>query len=267
MKLSFSKYEGTGNDFIIIDNRSGQAKVLGTSIIEKLCHRKTGIGADGLILLENASGFDFRMVYYNADGKESTLCGNGGRCIAAFAMSKGIVGIHSRFLAIDGPHEAEIRTAGLHRYRVKLQMKNTSIPTENASALVFDTGSPHIVIATENLMKTDVFNRGREIRNSDKFVREGINVNFAEVIDKKVFVRTYERGVEDETLSCGTGVTAAAMAASCWGWVNECPVMIGTPGGDLSVTFEKGDGLFTQVYLEGPVSCTFTGEFETESFQ
>ncbi|MFM2207135.1 MAG: hypothetical protein RL213_1110 [Bacteroidota bacterium] len=256
MTLHFSKYQGCGNDFILVDARSS-VPALSREQIAALCDRRYGIGADGLILLCDETGFDFRMVYFNSDGGLSSMCGNGGRCITAFAVRCGIEGTHFRFLAADGPHESHLLADGT----VSLGMKDVAAVTERGGKIFTDTGSPHVVVPVEGLADYDVYRHGRAIRQSGPFLSEGANVNFVETSDDGIFVRTFERGVEDETLSCGTGVTAAALVAADRGWISgeagECSVR--TRGGDLRVKFtRKGDG-FTEVRLEGPAVHVFDG--------
>ena len=229
--ITFYKYQGTGNDFIIIDNRNGEIH-LSKQEVEQLCHRRFGIGADGLMLLDAQDGYDFAMKYYNADGNESTMCGNGGRCLTRFAKDCGIERNEYRFLAIDGEHKAIFATNGW----VELKM-NDVLKTETfQNDFVLNTGSPHYVqkVSDENII--DVFKEGRIIRNSPVFIKEGINVNFVAIKEDGLYVRTYERGVEDETLSCGTGVTAAAIAlGKKMEGLNI--VSINTLGGKLQVKF------------------------------
>jgi diaminopimelate epimerase len=256
MKLTFSKYQGTGNDFILIDNRNGDS-VLTNNQIEKLCHRRFGIGADGLIVLEKAEGFDFRMIYFNADGKEGSMCGNGGRCIVKFAHDAGIVNNEYRFIAIDGPHDASLEMDG----KVRLKMKDVEKIESHSNFDFVDTGSPHVVKQINSVEYFDVLNEGRAIRNSPSFKEKGVNVNFVEVLkDDRIYVRTYERGVEDETYSCGTGVTASALVHAH----NERGfnhVDVETIGGTLYVEFEKtGDISFQNIWLAGPATKVFSGE-------
>jgi len=255
MELHFFKYQGTGNDFIMIDNRSGQV-VLSPEQVAFLCHRRFGIGADGLILLEPEKGFDFKMVYYNSDGNLSSMCGNGGRCITAFARQLGIISDKARFVAVDGPHEANINDDG-----VALKMQDVKQVELGEDYFYLNTGSPHYVKMVQDVEHLDVFSEGRNIRNSARFREEGTNVNFIEKLEDALFVRTYERGVEDETLSCGTGVTAAALVAAVNGIAtgkNSC--IVKTRGGTLEVTFEKVlEKNFYNIWLKGPAVLVFEG--------
>lgn len=256
--LKFYKYQGTGNDFIIIDNRNNEVSI-GTEQVNRLCDRKFGIGADGLMLLNAAEEFDFEMKYYNSDGKEGSMCGNGGRCLVRFAYDMGIHKSLYHFTAIDGEHEAGISAEGL----VSLKMKDVDSIRVNKGDFILDTGSPHYVKQVNELDTLDVFREGSEIRNNDEFIREGINVNFVELEDEdKLFVRTFERGVEDETLSCGTGVTAAALAF----YHNENGfnnVIVKTRGGTLNVEYEREmDGHYKNIWLSGPAEKVFEGQIE-----
>lgn len=256
MTLPFFKYQGTGNDFVIFDNRSKQIPTLTAHQIKSICDRRFGIGADGLMLLGEKEGYDFEMIYYNADGNESSMCGNGGRCLAMFAYQLGIHKELYHFLAIDGKHEAEIDDQN-----VRLKMKDVTTVEEHSSWMVLDTGSPHYVKLVPDAAVIDVFEAGREIRYSEEYKTEGINVNFVETIDDDtIFVRTYERGVENETLSCGTGVTAAALvSAHNDNGFNR--VEVKTPGGHLSVEFDKtDDNTFNNIWLCGPAEFVFKGE-------
>ncbi len=254
-QLHFHKYQGTGNDFIIFDDRD-QTFPANPSLVARLCHRRFGIGADGLMLLQNHPGYDFRMVYFNADGNPSTMCGNGGRCLVKFAQSLGLFETETTFLAVDGPHEAQVREGLVH-----LKMMDVNGVRREAEYDFLNTGSPHYVTFVDNVRETDVTGRGRRIRYNDHFgPNGGTNVNFVEVLeDNALFVRTYERGVEDETYSCGTGVTACALAASYRHLVS--PVRIKTLGGDLRVSFRQtSEDAFTDVYLIGPAEKVFEGE-------
>jgi len=261
MKIEFSKYQGTGNDFVIIDNRDNQVPVLTTKFINHICDRRFGVGADGLMLLGHKHGYDFEMIYYNADGKESSMCGNGGRCLVKFAHHVGILKSFYHFLAVDGEHIAEIDHGGW----VRLKMKNVTKVEHHNSHYILNTGSPHFVRFAVNVPSIDVVTTGREIRHSAAFEQEGINVNFVELLnDDSIYVRTYERGVEDETLSCGTGVTASALiAAHNDNGFNR--VEVKTPGGHLSVEFEKSDDQnFKNIWLCGPAEFVYKGEITYE---
>ena len=251
--MEFYKYQGTGNDFVMVDNRTLTFNK-DTEYIEQLCNRRFGIGADGLILLENDDSTDFKMVYYNSDGRESTMCGNGGRCLVAFAHFLKVFDSKCTFNAIDGLHEAEIND-GI----VKLKMIDVDIIQNDGDDKVLNTGSPHYVKMVNDIENFDVYKNGYAIRNSENYIKEGINVNFVEQLnDDTLFVRTYERGVEDETLSCGTGVTASALSFIQNKELD--PVNIKVLGGQLKVYAEKKDGHFTNVWLEGPAKQVFKGE-------
>ena len=254
--MKFYKYHGTGNDFILIDNREGSIS-LSKEEVERLCHRRFGIGADGLILLEQADGYDFRMVYYNADGGESTMCGNGGRCITTFASKLGIVDKEARFLAIDGEHTAVINENG----QISLHMGNVKDIQIIDDHAILNTGSPHYVQWVADVAQTPVYSEGRHIRNQPEFQPSGINVNFVQIQnDRWLYVRTYERGVEDETFSCGTGVTAAAIASTAV-LTGDFVTPVITPGGILQVSFTKDTPTSAvNVILTGPAVLVFSGE-------
>lgn len=255
MKVPFYKYQGTGNDFVMIDNRQLHFPKNNTKLIQKLCDRRFGIGADGLILLENDKISDFRMVYYNADGNESSMCGNGGRCIVAFAHFLGIIGQTTRFIAIDGEHVAEIQNE-----KVSLQMIDVNSISLGQSHVYLNTGSPHHVELVTDLDSYPVKEQGAEIRYSGRYGDKGSNVNFVEPVSENTFkVRTYERGVEDETLSCGTGVTAVAIAMYEMGKTSQDTIELWTPGGMLVVSFEHVGNTYTQIYLKGPAQQVFEG--------
>lgn len=272
MKLAFSKYHGTGNDFILIDNRDSNLH-LSRNEIARLCDRHLGIGADGLMFLTTEEGYDFGMKYYNSDGHESTLCGNGGRCITAFASALDIIGNTALFLAIYGEHTAQILTEEGNKTMVKLKMADVRSPRPSFvipnSSFHLDTGSPHLVVFSKHVADMDVFSAGRKLRNDPQFAPNGINVDFAEVMDDRLFVRTYERGVENETRSCGTGVTAAALAwaihsphPETGGGAQASVVNIDTPGGTLTVCFHQEGDTFTNIWLEGPAEFVFKGEID-----
>ncbi|MBQ4821200.1 diaminopimelate epimerase [Aquimarina sp. MMG016] len=260
MILTFYKYQGTGNDFVIIDNRNKILSKNNTKLFARLCDRKFGIGADGLMLLELPENEedDFTMVYFNADGNESSMCGNGGRCLVAFAAFLGVIDNKATFTAIDGKHHAEIKD-GL----VYLQMQDVLEIETYDSHLFLDTGSPHHVAMVENLSDYDVAKEGRAIRNGAPYFEAGSNVNFVEKKNGNVFaVRTYERGVEDETLSCGTGVTAVALSMHATKLTNDEEVSVQTQGGELKVTFRKEEDGYKNVFLIGPAKQVFKGEIE-----
>jgi diaminopimelate epimerase len=264
--MKFYKYQGAGNDFIMVDQRAQQALARADRAqIKHLCDRRFGIGADGLILLENRPGYDFEMVYFNADGGESTLCGNGGRCIAAFAKHLGIVGDRCRFMAIDGEHEAVSQTRAADRIEwVELKMGDVNKIEQKNGAFVLNTGSPHYVRFVEALDAFDLVAEGRAVRYSATFAPGGINANFAEAKPGFVELRTYERGVEDETLACGTGATAVAIAhhARSGGAPGPTEIALHTRGGDLAVRFTAlPDGTFRDVWLCGPAEKVFEGSY------
>lgn len=258
MQVNFFKYEGAGNDFIIIDNRNQTFTFNNqTEDIKKLCDRHFGIGADGLMILQNKDGFDFEMLYFNADGREGSMCGNGGRCIVAFAKHLGVIKDKTNFLAVDGQHYARISEKGNW---VSLQMIDVQSIKIDGNACVLDTGSPHYVLPVKNLDKMDVVHNGKKIRYNDIYAAEGINVNFVEDMGDYLFVRTYERGVEDETFACGTGVTAVAMTmAKKKSQIGKIHTQIKVPGGDLSVDFNYDGKQFSEVFLEGPATFVFQG--------
>lgn len=257
MQIHFYKYQGTGNDFIIADNRKNEYSTLTPAQIHNLCDRRFGIGADGLMLLNEKAGFDFEMKYYNADGPEGSLCGNGARCITKFAYHLGLHREVYRFLASDGVHEAEIDIDGI----VSLKMKDVKFIRKFHNDFVLDTGSPHYIKMVTNLSDLDVYKKGFEIRHSKEFEEEGINVNFVEQLPQadRISVRTFERGVEDETWSCGTGVTAAALV--CYHNENGFnDVKVKTLGGLLSVEFDRiDDNKYENIWLCGPAEKVYEG--------
>ena len=258
MKISFYKYQGTGNDFVILDNRDKKYSNLSTVQVAFLCDRKFGIGADGLMLLNLHNDYDFEMKYYNADGNEGSMCGNGARCLVQFASDIGIKKTSYHFIATDGLHEANFAANGW----VQLKMKEVDRIEVHDNNYVVDTGSPHYIKTVVDVSGYPVFEEGKKIRYSENFSAEGINVNFVEQVDEKIIVRTYERGVEDETLSCGTGVTASALvsAKSKQGFNR---VNIVTPGGQLAVEFNKiSETQFENIWLCGPATFVFKGEID-----
>lgn len=261
MELNFYKYQGTGNDFVLLDNRDGHFPKENTALVAFLCDRRFGIGADGLILLEDHPELDFTMVYYNSDGNQSTMCGNGGRCIVAFAHFLGVMGSQTSFMAVDGPHTAEVNGK-----QVSLQMKDVSQIEEKEKCLFLDTGSPHHVQLVGQLDELDVQHEGAKLRYG-LYGQKGSNINFVEPGDNGAFkVRTYERGVEGETLSCGTGVTAVALAMHHLGKTSKQTVAIEARGGHLEVSFayNEGDATYRQVYLKGQAEQVFKGSIDVD---
>jgi len=261
MKIKFSKYQGTGNDFIMIDNRNHDFPLNNHKLIETLCNRRFGIGADGLILLDQNDKSELRMTYFNADGKTSSMCGNGGRCFAAFARQLNHKDNSIYFEAIDGEHKSEFTLA--NPLTVKLKMLDVKFVEQQSDYVFLDTGSPHYVKFVSDVMHLDVVKEGRSIRYSDQYKEGGTNVNFVQSEPDRLIVRTYERGVEDETYSCGTGVTASVLAAVVAGkWNGENKVLVQTLGGELAVHFTRVGNGFENVWLEGPATYVFSGEFE-----
>ncbi|MDF3078044.1 MAG: dapF [Sphingobacteriaceae bacterium] len=260
MKLKFYKYEGAGNDFILVDNRENLVDPNNADLNSRLCHRHFGIGADGIMFLQNKEGFDFEMLYFNADGRPSTMCGNGGRCITAFAKHLCVMHGEATFLAVDGPHHAKISEDGTW---VSLKMIDVDTVTTDGEAFVLNTGSPHYILPTDQLREKDVYKEGKTIRNSDTYRKEGINVNFVEDLGNKYLVRTFERGVEDETFACGTGATAVALAmAKHKQLTGDITTPIEVLGGNLIIRFHYDGQRFTNIYLEGPAKFVFSGEIE-----
>jgi diaminopimelate epimerase len=259
MKTSFYKYQGTGNDFIFIDNRQNNFPKDNTKLIEKLCDRRFGIGADGLILLENDIQTDFKMVYYNSDGNQSSMCGNGGRCIVAFAKSLNIISNETTFMATDGLHYASVLGNGV----ISLQMKDVPEVEIESDYVFLNTGSPHHVMLVDDLDNYDVKTNGAQIRYSNLYGKAGSNVNFVKQLSDDHFrLRTYERGVEDETLSCGTGATATAIAMNAIGKTNSHHIELDVEGGKLEVSFDKVNDGYINVFLKGPATFVFEGEIE-----
>mgnify|MGYP006191914929 FL=1 len=259
MQLKFYKYQGTGNDFVMIDNRSNTFPKENTQLVARLCNRRFGIGADGLILLDNDTDTDFRMVYYNSDGNLSSMCGNGGRCLVAFAKKLNVIQDETTFIATDGLHYAKVAEDGI----VSLQMIDVEEikNTENYSFL--NTGSPHHVQVVSDLEQYNVKENGAAIRYGDLYGQQGSNINFVKKIDDTTFsLRTYERGVEDETLACGTGATAVAIAMNATGQTHLNAINLNVEGGKLSVSFNRENGKYTNVFLKGPAEFVFEGTIE-----
>jgi diaminopimelate epimerase len=263
MQLPFYKYHGNGNDFIISDNRRQNIPFTDQALIKNLCDRNFGIGADGLMLLEEKPGFDFHMRYFNSDGRESSMCGNGGRCIVHYAKEIGLIEDTALFSGIDGRHEAVIGTDG----KIRLRMQDVTSLEKDGDACIINTGSPHYVIFADNVDQLDVSGEGRKIRYSKPYSEKGINVNFVEPLSDGIRIRTYERGVENETLSCGTGSVAAAICTMIRKGNGRNSVTVQTAGGLLDVSFiQTGESSFTDIWLTGPVKKVFMGVLDTDEF-
>lgn len=256
--IPFFKYHGTGNDFILVDNRTLGWNPSGDEI-SAMCHRHFGIGADGLMLLEDTPGFGFSMKYFNSDGKESTMCGNGGRCITAFAHRLGIIGEETVFSAMDGPHAALITEIAPPVYNIRLKMKDIRKGKNFPDGIWIDSGSPHFVTFPTDPEVTDIIHEGRRLRHDARFGPGGCNVNIVKLLPDGLLVRTYERGVEDETLSCGTGVTASALADAQQKGLHRGRYRISTRGGLLEVEFRRDGDLFTDVWLSGEATEVYEG--------
>jgi diaminopimelate epimerase len=264
MKYTFYKYQGAGNDFIIIDNREKIFDGKNAKLIEFLCHRRFGIGADGLITLEKSNVYDFEMHYYNSDGYEAEMCGNGGRCIVAFAKKLGIVENNANFLAADGPHEAYIDDGGL----VDLKMGDVENVEVHTDGYFLNTGVPHLVHFVDDLKIIDVDIEGRQLRYDARFQPAGANVNFVKhESEKHLTVYTYERGVESETLACGTGITASALSAAYKSGVESGTYMVTAKGGDLEVKLKRNGGQFTDIWLKGPAEMVFEGSIDADGYK
>jgi diaminopimelate epimerase len=256
MTIPFEKYHGTGNDFILIDNRNLQFDANDHDLIRKMCSRRFGIGADGLMFLQNHDDMDFEMVYFNADGHESSMCGNGGRCITAFAAKLNIILEKASFMAVDGIHESIMDPYG----NVQLKMNDVEAVEKMDDAYILNTGSPHYVIFKPIQIEKEIIKAAHAIRYGPGFEEEGVNVNFVGIHDDtEIFVRTYERGVEDETLSCGTGVVAAAIATFLYQSKGRVEYNIVTRGGNLSVRFEARNDHFENIWLSGGAQFVFSG--------
>lgn len=260
MQIKFSKYQGTGNDFVLIDNRNNVFQPDNQSLIENLCDRRFGIGADGLMLLEEAEGYDFRMRYFNSDGKEASMCGNGGRCIVAFAFQLGIINNLTKFIAVDGEHEAKINSS-TSPLIVSIKMIDVSEIEIGKDYYYLNTGSPHFVKFIPNHSNFDTVAEGKKIRYNNRFSSEGTNVNFVSFQEDILTVSTYERGVEDETHSCGTGVVASAISASFKTGSNHFHIQ--TKGGNLEVEFQKSKTeKIENIWLTGPATHVFDGTLD-----
>jgi len=258
MKIKFSKYNGAGNDFIVIDDRKNNIDN-NPSLIEKLCNRNFGIGGDGLILIKESKSTDFEILHYTSDGNLGSLCGNGSRCAISFAYKNKIIGKKTRFDAFDGIHNAEIINDNL----VKMEMKINSDIIENEYGTWLDTGSPHLVIEKDNTDELDVNLLASSIRYNEYYKKEGVNVNFIEKVSNETFkIRTYERGVENETLACGTGSTASAICMNYLGKTQSNNITMKCRGGDLKVEFISNDNLFSNISITGPAKFVFEGQID-----
>ena len=261
MLVHFSKYHGTGNDFLMIDGREQDSSILDTKEINRLCDRRFGIGGDGLIILEESKHFDFTMRYFNADGREGTMCGNGGRCITAFANHLGIFSTECTFEGIDGTHKASILSNG----EIRLKLIDVGGIDRLEDGYLLHTGSPHFVNFVSKLEQIEVEREGAEIRHQLRFGKGGVNVNFVELgpATDEITVRTFERGVEGETWSCGTGVAAAAISASFHSGTDNLSYEVLTRGGKLNVSFKSlANQHFTEIYLTGPASHVYDGTID-----
>jgi diaminopimelate epimerase len=260
--IYFYKFHGAGNDFILIDNRDGHFDV-NPKRIAAMCHRRLGIGADGLMLLNASERYAFEMMYFNADGKEGTMCGNGGRSIVAFAQMLGVVGEKCEFSAIDGIHIAEVLQRDNQNWEIKLQLNDVNdIKQLSGTDFFLDTGSPHFVRFVDRISDVNVKNEGKKLRYDRSINEAGSNVNFVEQTKKELFAVTYERGVEDITLSCGTGVTAVAIVQALRQNLDSGTIPVRTDGGLLQVSFQRKKNSFENIFLQGPVQLVFEGKYQ-----
>jgi diaminopimelate epimerase len=264
MVYQFWKYEGCGNDFVIIDERTDWLQLTESQIVA-ICDRRFGIGADGLLSLRNHPEYDFQMVYYNSDGSRATMCGNGARCLSAFAHKMNAVGNKGGFIADDGPHTAEILWTEDAVTQVAISMIDATPDQITSDHVSINTGTPHYVLFVDDIEHTDVQKIGSEIRFNPQFAPIGTNVNFVQTTPEGIIVRTYEKGVEAETLACGTGVTASAMAASLLS--GKMSYDVKARGGNLHVSFDKKENTFTDVILTGPARLVFSGQFNLQTIQ
>ncbi|MCG8701676.1 MAG: diaminopimelate epimerase [Bacteroidales bacterium] len=256
MIIEFVKYHGAGNDFIIVDNRKNTFDRKNNILVAEMCHRRFGIGADGLMLLQSHDKYDFEMVYYNSNGFEGTMCGNGGRCIVAYAKALNLFDKKTHFIAVDGEHKAEVLNNG----DINLQIHDVDNVNKIDDYYFLDTGSPHCVVFKDTLDYIDVFAEGRRLRYDERFGLDGTNVNFVWLEnDSTLNIRTYERGVENETLACGTGIVASSIAANVKTKSEVDDYTIFAPGGRLRVRFDKNDGVYSNVWLEGPAVRVYDG--------
>ena len=257
MHLKFSKYHGTGNDFIMVYNHN-DSFCFNQPDVKKMCSRRNSIGADGLIIIEKTTDADFKMIYYNADGFVGSMCGNGARCAVSFAKELGLIQNQCEFLAYDGLHKGLILENGL----VSIEMVDVSLIEAQNNTWKIDTGSPHLICFRDNVTEIDVKHEGASIRNSIDYIEDGINVNFVQLTNNELFIRTYERGVEDETLSCGTGAIASAIAAYESDLLNSDRIKVKVLGGQLEVSFSKVGSKYSNIHLIGPTKFVFNGEVD-----
>ena len=256
MKINFTKYEGNGNDFIIIDDRKEVFSEDNVLMISKLCDRKFGIGADGLILLRKHKAHDFQMIYFNSDGNESSMCGNGGRCLVNYALQLDIDLKTNSFLAIDGVHKFKVVDNEIY-----LKMNDVKDIVVKNGYNFLDTGSPHVVQIVENVDKINVYEQGKKIRRQFEEMN-GVNVNFVSFNNNIIKCRTFERGVENETLSCGTGVVAVALYIFKKKKISDNKIIVSTYGGCLSVSFKNDGNSFREIWLKGDINKIFDGLIE-----
>ena len=256
MKINFTKYEGNGNDFIIIDDRKEEFSKDNVLMISKLCDRKFGIGADGLILLRKHKAYDFQMIYFNSDGNESSMCGNGGRCLVSYALQLDINFKTNSFLAIDGVHKFKVVDNEIY-----LKMKDVKDIVVKNGYNFLDTGSPHVVQIVENVDEINVYDQGKKIMNEFQEMN-GVNVNFVSFNNDIIKCRTFERGVENETLSCGTGVVAVALYIFKKKKISDNKIIVSTKGGSLSVSFKNDGNSFREIWLKGDINKIFDGLIE-----
>lgn len=261
--LEFYKYHGAGNDFILFDNREKRVNLSREDIVY-LCDRNLGIGGDGLMLLEKVENYDFSMKYFNPDGSNEMMCGNGGRCIIAFAHKLGIIQDKTEFLAPDGVHTGEIISWENNKYRIKLSLKDINQIKEYKDGYFVDTGATHFVTFLDDIASIDIISKGREIRYDSRFeFAKGVNANFVEINkDNSLNIRTYERGVEAETLACGTGITASALAFVYKNNLTSNSIEVNAKGGNLRVSFEKNNRGFKNIQLEGEAQMVYKGEIQ-----
>lgn len=261
MSVTFYKYQGAGNDFVIIDDRNEEFNRSNMELVKFLCDRRFGVGGDGLMLLRNKKGVDFEMIYYNSDGTEASMCGNGGRCLVAFAKQIGVIGDCCSFIAVDGLHDADVIQTEEGEW---VSLKMIDVPNiEKGEGFVFmDTGSPHYVSFAQDLNNLALIEEAQKVRYNDRFKSEGTNVNYVNIENGVLNIRTYERGVEDETLACGTGVTAAVLTAHVTGAFEGSELNVKAQGGNLKVKFETAEVGYKNIWLQGPAKFVFKGTID-----